>query len=326
MRAGFVALVGRPNVGKSTLLNQILGEKLAIATPRPQTTRERLLGVLHRPDLQIGFVDTPGLHRPTGPGRTKLNQYMVDEAKQALGSVDVVVLLVEPPEPPPPPRPPRPGQRPRPERGPQPFRIDGAMQAVLDEVTASKRPTILALNKVDSLKDKRQLLPLLEVFGKLPFVAMVPISAKTGLGVPQLVDEVIKLLPEGEPLFDDDTLTDRAERWFVTEYVREQVFLLTKREVPYSVAVSVDEFEDKPPRNPKTGREIRVSATISVEKEAHKRILVGEGGRMIREIGSRARQELAQRFDATVHLILFVRVDEGWTGNPHKLRELGYEA
>src|SRR6185369_16101789 len=151
-RAGFVALVGRPNVGKSTLLNQILGEKLAIATPRPQTTRERLLGVLHRPGLQIGFVDTPGLHRPSGPGRTRLNQYMVDEAKEELTNVDLVVLLVEPPEPPKPPRPPRQGRRAPPERPPQPFRIDAAMQLVLDEVTAAKRPTILALNKVDALR------------------------------------------------------------------------------------------------------------------------------------------------------------------------------
>ena len=322
MRAGFVALVGRPNVGKSTLLNQILGEKLAIATPRPQTTRERLLGVMHKPDVQVGFVDTPGLHRPSGPGRNKLNQYMVDEAKQALADVDAVVLLIEPPEPPKPPKL-RPGRKPRPEpEHPPEFRIDPAMRAVLDDVLAAKRPTILALNKVDMLRDKRRLLPLLNAFGQMGFVAMIPISAKTGVGVPELVAEVIKLIPEGEALFEEDMLTDRAERWFVTEFVREQVFLLTKREVPYSVAVTVDEFED---REVKGKRDIRVGATISVDKEAHKRILVGEGGRMIREIGTRARHELGQRFDATVHLSLFIRVDEGWASSPHKLRELGYE-
>ena len=202
-------------------------------------------------------------------------------------------------------------------------RLDQATLAVLEEVKAVGRPTVLAINKVDALRDKRLLLPILEKVHALGFTATVPISAKAGSNVDQLIAEVEKLLPEGDALFDEDTLTDRAERWFVTEFVREQVFLLTKREVPYSVAVTVDEFEEKPG---KQGREVRVAATISVDKEAHKRILVGEGGRMIREIGSRARFELGKRFDAIVHLSLFVRVDEGWTQSPHKLRELGYEA
>jgi GTP-binding protein Era len=319
MRAGFIALVGRPNVGKSTLLNQLLGEKLAIATPRPQTTRERLLGVLNRPGLQLALVDTPGLHRPRGQGRSRLNQFMVDEAKAALSSVDVLVLLVDvTPEAP---APTRKGRKPRPPAVP---RVDFALEAVLEEVRAANKPTVLALNKVDQLRDKRQLLPLLEDLGKRGFAAMVPISAKTGHGVPALLEELAKLVPEGEPLFDQDTLTDRAERWFVTEFVREQVFLLTKREVPYSVAVSVDEFEERKGRDGR--RDLRVAATISVEKEPHKRILVGAAGAMIREIGTRARQELANRFDATVHLSLFVRVDEGWTGDRGKLRDFGYES
>jgi GTP-binding protein Era len=325
MKAGFVALVGRPNVGKSTLLNQILGEKLAIATPRPQTTREKLLGVLHRDQLQIGFVDTPGLHRPSGPGRTRLNQYMVDQAKQAVADVDVVVVLVEleTPEPPRSRRPPKKGEEPKKVKKPDP-RLDQATLMMLDELKGAGRPMILAINKVDQLRDKQKLLPVLERLHGMGF-QVVPISAKTGSNVENLVAEIEKLVPEGEPIFDEDTLTDRAERWFVTEFVREQVFLLTKREVPYSVAVSVDEFEEMTSRTPGK-REMRVSATISVDKEAHKRILVGEGGRMIREIGTRARHELGQRFDATVHLTLFVRVDEGWTQSPHKLRELGYEA
>lgn len=332
MRAGFVALVGRPNVGKSTLLNQILGEKLAIATPRPQTTRERLLGVFNRPGLQVGFVDTPGLHRPSGPGRTKLNQYMVDQAKQAIADVDAVVVLIELeyPELPKhrerdrnPKKPAAPAKKPQ---RPDP-RLDPATLAVLEEVKAVGRPTILCINKVDELKDKRQLLPILEQVNKMGFAAMVPISAKVGNNVDQLLAEIEKIVPEGDPLFDEDVLTDRSERWFATEFVREQIFLLTKREIPYSVAVTIDEFEEKAPGpRTKTGdRELRVSATISVDKEAHKRIVVGEGGRMIREIGSRARHELGQRFGALVHLTLFVRVDEGWTQNPHKMRELGYE-
>jgi GTPase len=314
MRAGFVALVGRPNVGKSTLLNQILGEKLAIATPRPQTTRERLLGVWNRPGVQIGFVDTPGLHRPSGAGRSRLNQFMVDEAKNAIASVDALVMLVD-----------ASGESERkkgkPKKGEVPA-IDPATELALAEVKAAGKPTVLALNKVDQLRDKRMLLPLLEAYGKLGFSAMVPISAKTGHGVEALLAEIRGLVPEGEPLFDEDTLTDRAERWFVTEFVREQVFLLTKREVPYAVAVGIDEFEE---RQREGRRDIKVAATISVDKEAHKRILVGHGGQMIREIGARARHELGQRFDATVHLSLFVRVDEGWTADRAKLRDFGYE-
>jgi len=325
MRAGFVALVGRPNVGKSTLLNSLLGEKLAIATPRPQTTRERLLGVLHRPNLQIGFVDTPGLHRPSGSGRSRLNQFMVDEAKAAMTNVDAMVLLIDVG-----------GERDSPpkqrhskgklvEKPELTLRIDAATRIVLQEVHAVNRPTIIALNKVDMLRDKRQLLPILTELSKMGFSSMVPISAKSGLGVEGLLEEIGKLVPEGDAIWDEDMLTDRAERWFVTEFIREQVFLLTKREVPYSVAVSVDEFTDGHGRGGKSTREIKVSATISVDKEAHKRIIVGAGGSMIREIGSRARHELGKRFDATVHLTLFVRVDEGWTAHPGKLRDFGYE-
>jgi GTP-binding protein Era len=333
MKAGFVALVGRPNVGKSTLLNQILGEKIAIATPRPQTTRERMLGVLHRPDYQIAFVDTPGLHRPSGSGRSRLNQFMVDEAKAAMEGVEVIVAIVDvsPDAAPPPPRQHR-GKR----KGPAPklpepkaVRIDPAMLAALADVRAANRPTIIALNKVDLLRNKQQMLPLLDHLSKMGFAALVPISAKAGTGVPALLEEITKLLPESAPLYDEDTLTDRAERWFVTEFVREQVFLLTKREVPYSVAVAIDEFEEAPSRGgkdgPGKGRDIKVAATISVDKEAHKRILVGHNGQMIREIGTRARHELGKLFDATVHLSLFVRVDEGWTGSPAKLRDFGYE-
>ncbi len=316
MRAGFVALVGRPNVGKSTLLNQIVGEKLAIMSARPQTTRERLLGVLHRPGLQIGFVDTPGLHRPGGVGRTRLNQFMVDEANAAMDGVDAIALLVELPDPPPPVRGKR---RPPPEAPP---RLDHATERVLTEVSALGKPVVLVLNKIDRVRDKRRMLPILQACSERGFAAMVPISAKQGTGVPALVEELTKLIPEGEPIFDEDTLTDRAERWFATEFVREQVFLLTDREVPYSVAVAIDEFLE---RATKKGRELTVSATISVEKEAHKRILVGHGGKMIREIGTRARHELGRLFDATVHLQLFVRVDEGWTADRAKLRDFGYE-
>jgi GTP-binding protein Era len=302
-RAGFIALVGRPNVGKSTLLNRVLGEKIAIATPRPQTTRNRILGVRHLPGAQMVLVDTPGLHRPSGRGRTKLNAFMVGEALAALQEVDAICLLIEAPE------------AKQVEDG---YKIDTATRYVIDEVKAAKKPTVLAVNKVDTLRNKRLLLPVLEALGEAhQWAAVVPISALKGDGVDELVGELAQLLQPGEPLFDEDTLTDRAERWLGAEFIREQVFLLTRQEVPYSSAVTIDAWQER-------GKDVFVEATVHVEKGAHKRIVVGEGGRMIREIGSRARHSISQLLQLPVHLKLFVRVDEGWTESARTLRELGY--
>lgn len=302
-RAGFIALVGRPNVGKSTLLNRILGEKIAIASPRPQTTRNRILGVRHVTGGQLVLVDTPGLHRPSGRGRTKLNAFMMGEALAALQEVDAVCLLIEAPE------------AKLVEDG---YKIDKGTQFVIDECKAVKKPVILALNKVDTLRNKRLLLPVLEKLGAAhDWAAVVPLSALKGDGVERLEEELLKLLPVGEPLFDEDTLTDRAERWLGAEFIREQVFLLTRQEVPYSSAVTIDTWTER-------DKDVFVEATIHLAKQAHKRIVVGEGGRMIREIGSRARHNIGQLLDVPVHLKLFVRVDEGWTESARTLRELGY--
>jgi GTP-binding protein Era len=304
-RAGFIALVGRPNVGKSTLLNHVLGEKLAIVAPRPQTTRNRILGVKNVPGAQIVLVDTPGLHRPSGKGRTKLNQFMVGEALAALEEVDALVLIVECP----------PAAHLK--RG---FALDVADRYLLEELKRVGKPALLAINKVDLVSDKRLMLPLLDGWAKAhSFAALVPISALTGDGVRKLVEEMVNLLPEGAPLYPDEMLTDRTERWLGAELVREQVFLLTKQEVPYSVAVTIDEWQERP------RGDVVVSATVHVEKEAQKKILVGQGGRMIREIGSRARHEMGKLVDRPVHLKLFVRVDEGWTGSPGQLKDMGYE-
>jgi GTPase len=304
-RAGFIALIGRPNVGKSTLLNQILGEKLAIVAPRPQTTRNRVLGVKNVPDAQLVLVDTPGLHRPSGKGRTKLNAFMMGEALAALEEVDALVLIVEVP----PPAILKKG-----------FSLDAGHKFILEELKRVGKPVLLALNKVDLVRDKRLLLPFLEKWTNAhPFTAVVPISALHMDGVRVLVEEMVKLLPEGPPLYPEDTLTDRPERWLGAELVREQVFILTKQEIPYSVAVSIDEWLERP------RGDVMISATVHVEKEAQKKIIVGHGGHMIREIGSRARQEIAKMLDRPAHLKLFVRVDEGWTSNPGQLRELGYE-
>ncbi|MGZ3439317.1 MAG: GTPase Era [Polyangia bacterium] len=302
-RAGFVALVGRPNVGKSTLLNHILGEKIAIATPRPQTTRNRILGVRNFPTAQLVLVDTPGLHRPKGRGRSRLNTFMVGEALAALQEVDAVCALVE---------------TPLPAELKKGYKIDVATEYVIGELKAVGKPAVLAINKVDTLSNKQLLLPMLEkLHAAHDWRAIVPISAKNGDGVDRLVGELAGLLPVGERLFPEEMLTDRAERWLGAEFVREQVFLLTRQEVPYSVAVSIDSWTER-------GKDVMVEATIHVDKEAHKRIIVGEGGRMIREIGTRARQEISNLLAVPVHLKLFVRVDEGWTDNARQLRELGY--
>jgi GTPase len=307
-RAGFIALIGRPNVGKSTLLNQILGQKIAIVAPRPQTTRNRILGVRNLPEAQLVLVDTPGLHRPTGRGRSRLNAFMVGEALSALEEVEALTLLVECPPP---------------AEAKLGFKLDAGHSFVIDELKRVNKPALLALNKVDMLRDKRLLLPILEGWTRaFPFKAVVPISAKTGENVKALTDEMVALLPEGPPLFPEEMITDRAERWLGSELIREQLFILTKQEVPYAVAVSIDEWEERS----KNGKaDVFVQATIHVEKEAQKKIVVGEGGRMVREIGTRARQEISNLLGCPVHLKLFVRVDEGWTSDRAQLRDLGYE-
>lgn len=317
MRAGFVAIVGLPNVGKSTLLNQILGQKIAIASPRPQTTRNRILGVKNRDDAQLVLLDTPGFHRPSGRGRNPLNHFMVNEALAAMNDVDALLLLVEAPS----------GvdaQRVKREG----YRVGKDVQPLLAAVRESGKPVVLGINKVDRFHDKSALLPMLETWGRAHgFRAMVPISAATGAGVEQLQDELCALLPEGERLFPEDVLTDRAERWLAAELVREQAFLLTRQEIPYAVAVTVDEFLERPARPGSEGErpaDVMLQCTLHVEKEAQKRIVVGEGGRMVREIGTRARLEIERLLDCPVHLKLFVRVDPDWSEHASGLRKMGY--
>jgi len=319
MVAGTVALIGQPNVGKSTLLNRLLGQKIAIASPTPQTTRNRILGIHNRvaepdeglPAAQIVLVDTPGLHRPGGRGRSRLNQFMVDEALAVLSDVDVVVAIIAVPR--------------ADELGAGPPRLHAGDQFLLSELERSKKPTVLAVNKVDTLKSKELLLPLLDSWSKTyPWAALVPMSGLRGDNVPRLEREIVKLLPKGPPLYPLDTLTDRNERWIGAEFIREQVFLLTKQEIPYAVAVTIDEWEERPKAG-KRPADVMVSATIHVERETQKKILVGHNGQMVKEIGMRARAEIARLVERPVHLSLFVRVDEDWTQNPAQLREMGYE-
>ncbi len=287
-RAGRVALMGRPNVGKSTLLNAIVGEKIAIVSPHPQTTRQRLLGILTEEDSQIVFVDTPGVHAP----RHRLGVQMVHEATEALRDVDAVVLVAD-------------------ARGQPDAELLGALPP--------KVPAILVLNKIDLVQPKSRLMGPLEAWAKArDFVAIVPISAKTNSGVARLVGELRKLMPEGDPHFDDDTLTDKPARYMVAEFVREQILLRTRQEVPHGIAVTVDRFEEDEKRGHK------VQLTVHVAKESHKKIVVGRGGAMLKAVGIAARRRLERLLGNKVHLSIWVRVSPDWVDDPKALGQLGF--
>jgi GTP-binding protein Era len=292
--AGTVAILGRPNVGKSTLLNRIVGEKLAIVTPKPQTTRDRIVGVWNGDTGQIVFVDTPGVHG----ARKGLNRYMVDQAMGAIGEVDAVLLVVDGTDG-------RPGD---------------AERSILEGVGALKRPVVLAVNKVDKIKDKAAMLPMLAAWDKVSrFGAIVPISATRGTNVDDLVRELCKLLPEGPPLYGPEMLTDRTERFLAAELIREQLFLKLKQELPYATAVVIDAWQERPDRG-----DVVVDATILVERDSQRGIVVGKAGAMIRDVGTRARAEITTLLGRPVHLRLEVKVAPDWTTSPDALARLGY--
>lgn len=304
MRFGTVAIIGRSNVGKSTFLNEVLGEKLAIVSALPQTTRDALLGVVTRPDAQFAFIDTPGLHRP----RSELGRRMNVAALEAARSTDVVVFMTDVTSLT------RPSQR---NLAAETVLLDDDRRLI--ETLPARTPAIAVVNKVDQLKDKSRLLLLLDALGKTEaFTAYVPTSMRRHDGADRVLDEIAKALPEAPPGYDEDMLTDRPLTFFVREYVREQVLLAAHREVPHAVAVTVDRFLEGP-------RITRISATIHVEKQGQRAILVGKQGAMIREIGTRARQRLEQLLGSRVHLELFVRVTPRWKHADRQLAELGYE-
>jgi len=294
VKAGFVALVGRPNAGKSTLLNKLVGQKLAIVSDKPQTTRNRIAGVRQYPDGQIVFLDTPGVHKPLH----RLNVRMVDAALDTLKEVDVIAVVVDGSEP------------------------GGAGDRFLmDVVKKATAPRVLVLNKVD-LCDKASLLPRLADYEReVGFADLVPVSAKTGENIDRLETVLLSHLPEGDPLYPEDYLTDQPERFFVAELIREQVLQQTHDELPFSTAVVVDKFEE-----PDANGLMRLFCTILVDRESQKPILVGKGGSRIREIGTAARQELQQFFDTRVFLDLHVKVREGWREDERMLDSLGLPA
>lgn len=291
-RSGFVAIIGRPNVGKSTLLNRIVGQKIAITSPKPQTTRNRILGILNTDETQVLFVDTPGIHEAHSP----LNRYMVDQARSACLDVDVILWLVE---------------------ADRSVDRDPMIPRLLEK---SKNPVLLVINKIDTIpKDK--LLPLIDAYCKIcPFASIVPISALKGDGVEALMAEIPALLPEGPRYYPEDQLTDVPERFIVAEMIREQILMRTKDEVPYGVAVIVERFQENPARNM-----IGISAVINVERDSQKGILVGKGGTMVRQIGQSARKEMERMLGVKVHLELFVRVQKNWTSSGRMMKEFGYE-
>jgi GTP-binding protein Era len=300
-RAGFVAIVGRPNVGKSTLLNRLLGEHVAIVSNKPQTTRTRILGVYNGPGVQMALFDTPGLHKAQGP----LNRRMVDTALGTLSEVDLVLCLVEAGT--------GPGGR---------VEIGETVRWIADEVRRSGKPAVLGINKMDRAP-KESLLPVLEAYrGLADWKAMVPFSARDGENVEALVAALAAALPEVEaPLFPPDVLTDQPERVIAAEYVREQVIEHTRDEIPYAVAVEVEEFDESQRHD--GGGLVRIGALVLVERESQKSIVIGKGGAMLKRIGTGAREKLERLLGAKVFLRLLVRVEERWSERAEQLRRLG---
>lgn len=294
-KAGFVAIVGAPNAGKSTLMNHILGEKVAIVTSKPQTTRHRILGVHTQsaPPAQIVFWDTPGLHTP---GKVLLNQEMMKRALAALTDSDLALWVVDALK-----------------RGRE---HETALEAVLQNRC---RPLIVAVNKVDAEPDKTRLLPLIKDIERLAAPEIiVPVSARTGDGIPLLLAEIIKILPENPPFYPEDALTDQPERVIAAEMVREAVFRLTSQEIPYSTAVTIDEFKEEPDI-------VNISATIHVEKESQKGVIIGAKGAMLKKIGQTARINIERLVGSKVFLRLFVRTTRDWSKKRSTLLEFGYQ-
>lgn len=291
-KSGFIAIIGAPNVGKSTLLNQLLGQKIAITSEKPQTTRHRILGVAHLPGAQLIFLDTPGIHRAKGA----LNVRMVEVALKVLGDVDLVVLITD-----------------------AAFPDRASDEIILRSLRKRNLPVILAINKVD-LVNKETLLPLIKQWHEVyPFRAIVPISAIERIQIDELVAEMIDVLPEGPRYYPEDSVTDMPERFIAAEMIREKVFRLTGQEIPYGVAVTVESFKERPEKNL-----IDIQATIHVERESQKPIIIGKAGSMLKRIGEKARMDIERMVGCKVFLKLWVRVQKKWTRDAVAIKKLGY--
>ncbi|NOZ25983.1 MAG: GTPase Era [Nitrospirae bacterium] len=289
-RSGYVSILGRPNVGKSTLLNSILGEKVAIVTDKPQTTRNRIIGVRTTPSAQIVFIDTPGIHKPV----ERLGEFMVKEALESLKEVDIVLMMVEP-------------RMPRREEA-----------AIIDLLKQRKNLSVfLLINKIDTVR-KAELLPVIEKYTALhPFNEIIPVSALKGDGLDIVLDKIIEYLPEGPKYYPDDIFTDQLERFMVAEIIREKIMSLTEEEIPYSVAVEVVQWEEKEEM-------VVINANIYVEKESQKGIIIGKRGSMLKAIGIASREEIEDLLNTKVYIDLWVKVKKDWKKKAGTLRELGY--
>ncbi len=292
-RAGFVALVGCPNVGKSTLLNRLVGEKMAIVSPRPQTTRTRITGIRHLPQAQIVFVDTPGLHDATG----RLGQFMARTAERALHDVDLVCFVAEATE--------------------DPGRLD---ESILSTLKSCRAPVFCCLNKADLVSPKDKLLALIAAYqARVPFAEIIPISAEHGDNCDRLLELIVAAMPERPPYFPRESLTDQPETFWVAEAIREKIFRLTHEEVPYACAVRVEELTER--ERPET---LYIRASIFVERDSQKSIVIGKGGTMLKRIGTAARRDLERFFGIKVYLELRVQVRANWRKDAKALREFGF--
>jgi GTP-binding protein Era len=291
-KSGFIGIIGRPNVGKSTLLNAIIGEKIAITTYKPQTTRNRIMGIKNIENGQMIFLDTPGIHRATTP----LNQLMVAAAMDTFRSSDILLMMVEATE---------------------SAHRDDLM--IIDSLRNIRSPVILLINKIDLVR-KHTILPLIDRFQHLfTFVEIIPVSALTGDGISLLIERIWEILPEGPKYFPDEMMTDKTERFIAAEIIREKIILLAHQEIPYTTAVVVDSFREDEKKNL-----IRIQATIHVAKNSQKGIIIGKKGSMLKEIGTRARLDMEKFFATRIYLELFVRVKKDWTHDPRMLSEFGY--
>jgi GTP-binding protein Era len=291
-RSGFVALVGAPNAGKSTLLNRILGEKISITSRKPQTTRNRILGVRHSPSVQLVFFDTPGVHKATN----LLNERIVETALATAGDADVILVVVD-------------ASRPDPD----------SEKLMIKKIRAEKKPIVMVLNKIDLIY-KTDLLALIDNWSQVyAFDDIVPVSATIGTQVDRLIALIEERVPIGPPFFPEDALTDQPERFLAAEMIREKIFRLTGEEIPYSTAVTIDEFKEE-----KKGALIRIHASIHVERVSQKGIIIGKGGRMLKTIGEKSRRDMERFFGTKIFLKLFVRVQKNWRKDTRALKKFGY--